>query len=265
VIRGLLLDVHGVLYTHPRAIPGSVEAVRSLARAEFPHLFLTNSTLHPKSWILASLRDAGFEIEPDRLMTAAEAAGDYLDREGFRRVGWLCQPDLREDLPGVDAVLPGAPEADRVDAVLVGDLGDGFTYAVLNRAFRWLLDGAALVAIARNRYYRGPEDRLVLDCGPFVSLLEDAAGVSARVIGKPSHAFFEAGLDRLGCPAGEAAMIGDDLHGDVIPAMEMGIQGIQVRTGKFREHDLREPKQPDDRVENLAEAVTRLLGDDASG
>ena len=40
-----------------------------------------------------------------------------------------------------------------VDAVLVGDLGEAFSYPVLNRAFRHLIGGADLSALQKNRYW----------------------------------------------------------------------------------------------------------------
>jgi phosphoglycolate phosphatase-like HAD superfamily hydrolase len=38
--------------------------------------------------------------------------------------------------------------------------------------------------------------------------------------------------------ASEAAMVGDDLHNDVLAAQAVGLTGVQVRTGKFAEDQL---------------------------
>jgi len=258
VIRGLLSDIHGVLYTHPRALPGSVDAVARLRAAGMPLVFVTNSTQFPKRHILGTLREAGVDLDPAQVLTSPEAAGAVLAAHGHRRVGWLCAPELAEDVPGVEPVRPGA--AGRVDAVLVGDLREGFTFPVLNQAFRWLHDGAALVALARARFYQGPEG-LLLDCGPFVALLEDAAQVAATVVGKPAPAFFAAALDRLGVPASDAAMIGDDLDFDVLPAMDLGLCGVLVKTGKYREDRYAAAARKPDRVAaDLAEAADWVLG-----
>jgi len=260
VTRALLSDVHGVLYIHPDPVPGSVAAVDRLERAGIPHLFLTNSTQRDKAWILRSLREGGFRIPPERLLTAAESAGAHLAERGLSRVGWLCAESLRSDIPQVTPVFPGPGPPERVDAVLVGDLEENFTFETLNRGFRWLMEGAELVALARTRYYRAA-DGLRLDCGPYVALLEEAAGVRAQVVGKPSPAFFRAALARLGAEPSAAAMVGDDLHGDVLPAMDLGLLGILVRTGKFRADHYREESRKADRlVADLAEAVELLLG-----
>ena len=259
-IDAVLCDVHGVLYVHPEAIPGSPEGVAKLRQSGKPFRFLTNSTQFPKSHIVASLRELGIDLQPHEVLTSPEAAGLVLQQRGLQKIGWLCAPALSEDLPAADPVLPGPGAGSRVDAVLVGDMGPRFTYEVLNQAFRWLRDGAVLVALARNRFYKSAEG-LVLDSGPFVRLLEDAAGTQAVVTGKPSPQFFEAGLRTLGSDPSRTMMVGDDLEFDVLAAMNLGIQGCLVRTGKFREGDLTaSSKQPDLVVENLAEAVESILG-----
>ncbi|MGH3016376.1 MAG: HAD-IA family hydrolase, partial [Gaiellaceae bacterium] len=110
-----------------------------------------------------------------------------------------------------------------------------------------------LVCLHRNRWWqtsRGP----LLDSGAFVAGLEYAAGVEAQLVGKPSHAFFEAALAELGASPSEAVMVGDDVEADVGGAKAAGLRAILVRTGKFRERTLAaaEPK-PDAVVDSVAE------------
>jgi ribonucleotide monophosphatase NagD (HAD superfamily) len=59
------------------------------------------------------------------------------------------------------------------------------------------------------------------------------------VVGKPSEAFFELALSDLGVEPSAAAMVGDDVEADVGGALDAGIRGILVRTGKYREEDVR--------------------------
>jgi HAD superfamily hydrolase (TIGR01458 family) len=117
--------------------------------------------------------------------------------------------------------------------VIVGDLGERFDYAALNRAFRLLMDGAELVALQKNRFWRTP-DGLSLDAGPFVAALEYATGQEAVVVGKPARAFFSTVLDDLGVPAADAVMVGDDVESDIGGALGAGLRAILVQTGKYR-------------------------------
>jgi ribonucleotide monophosphatase NagD (HAD superfamily) len=132
----------------------------------------------------------------------------------------------------------------------------------LQEAFGFLLDGAELVALSRDRYWlKG--NRLVLDAGPFVAALEYASSRTAKVTGKPTKQFYDAAVKSLGLPPetspGDIAMIGDDVWSDVRGAQEAGYQGWLVRTGKFRGEQLSESGVVPDRVlASVAEMVEVL-------
>ncbi len=226
--KGLLVDLDGTLYVGERPITGAVEAMRRIADAGIPFRYVTNTTRKPRGAVAAALRDMGFPLggtgAGPPVHTPAVAAAHLL-RD--RRVHALVAEPLLEDLRGV-VLTTREPEY-----VLVGDLGDGFTYERLDAAFGYLMDGAQLVALQKNRYWQR-EDGLSLDAGPFVAALEYASGKSATVVGKPEKAFFEAALLELGLQAREVAMVGDDAESDVSGARAAGLMGVQVETGKFR-------------------------------
>jgi HAD superfamily hydrolase (TIGR01458 family) len=122
------------------------------------------------------------------------------------------------------------------------------------------MDGAALIALQKNRYWE-TAGGLSLDAGPFVAALEYAIGRQAEVVGKPSPAFFELALGELRLPAERAAMVGDDVEADVGGAMEAGLAGILVRTGKYREDLVKEsgiePTATVDSVADVPELLSR--------
>jgi ribonucleotide monophosphatase NagD (HAD superfamily) len=57
-------------------------------------------------------------------------------------------------------------------------------------------------------------------------------------VGKPAPAGFLAASSRLGVDADEMYMVGDDLNNDVLAAQVVGMTGVLVRTGKFRQDTL---------------------------
>ena len=75
------------------------------------------------------------------------------------------------------------------------------------------------------------------------------------VFGKPEPSFFKALVDGLGVPAGEVAMIGDDIVTDVGAAMTAGLVGVLVRTGKFQPQDLEGSVHPDLVVDSVADVA----------
>src|SRR5262249_5127155 len=179
-IRGVLMDLDGVLYVGRRLLPGAVEAMARLRAADVPVCCITNTTRRSRQRIRARLAAMGLSIADDQLLTPARAARDYLAAERLTPY-LLIHPGLAEDFAGI--------AADGTGAVVVGDAGEGFTYAALNHAFRLLMMGASLLALATNRYFRDA-DGLSLDAGPFVAALEHAASVQARLFGEPSAAVF---------------------------------------------------------------------------
>jgi HAD superfamily hydrolase (TIGR01458 family) len=249
----VLLDLDGVLYVEDEPIMGAVEAVAALRGRGLQLRFVTNTTSRPRGDILARLERLGIDVAEPELVTPARLAVEHCVAAGRRRALLLMRDDVKHDLAGLEAVT------DHADAVVVGDLGEGFDYAVLNLAFRELLDGAALVALQKNRYWRTP-DGLSLDVGPFVAALEYATGREAVVVGKPAGAFFTTVLAGLGVRPGDAVMVGDDVESDVGGALRAGVAGVLVRTGKYRpEVVAASGVEPTATVDSIAD-VPALLG-----
>ncbi len=234
-VSGVLIDLGGVVYVGEAAIPGAVEAVARLRRGGMAVRFLTHPTRRPLRALGSDLGRLGLAVQPGELFTPALAARHVL---AGRAAHLLVHPDLREDFPRETFEETAGAKA---GAVVVGDAGEGFSYAALNAAFRALEDGAELIALAANRSFRDADGGLSLDAGPFVAALEFASRKEARVIGKPAEAFFQGALDSLGVTAGQGtcmtAMVGDDVESDVGGAMAAGLVGVLVRTGKYRDGD----------------------------
>lgn len=247
--KAVLIDLAGVLHTGDEALPGAVLALARLRASGLALRFLTNTTRTPSNILFAKLQRMGFTLAAGEIQTAALAARTLVRRRRLKPL-WLVHPDIAAEM-GDSAVDP--------DVVVLGDMGEHFTYPVLNRAFRLLMDGLPLMAMARNRYFM-EADGLSLDMGAFVAGLEYSAGISAEVTGKPAAPFFEAALAELGVAAADAVLIGDDLADDIGGAQAAGIPGILVRTGKFRPGDDAHPEiRPAAVVDDFTAAVNAII------
>lgn len=248
--KAVLIDLAGVLHTGDDALPGAVAALAKLRSSGLALRFLTNTTRTPGSVLHTKLCGMGFSLDADEIQTAALAARTLVRARGLHP-HWLVHPNIAEEM--------GASDSDP-NVVVLGDMGDYFTYAGLNHAFRLLLRGVPLLAMARNRYFM-ETDGMSLDMGAFVAGLEYSAGVTAEITGKPAPAFFAAALAELGVAADAAVLIGDDLTDDIGGAQDAGIAGILVRTGKFRPGDDENPAiRPALVSADFAAAVDVLLG-----
>lgn len=238
--HAFLLDLDGTLYSVDGPIPGAREALGRLRQRGIPYRLVTNTTSRSRDLLVQRLRDYGFEVSEQEVFTATVAAAQVVRDAGYGCVApFVPQPSLA-DLHGLELLggTSGRPAAGVPQAVLVGDLGERWTYALMQEAFEYLMAGATLIALSRDRYWRQGA-RLALDAGPFVAGLEFAVGTSAVVAGKPSPTFFMAALRSMGVASPDvAAMVGDDLWADVEGAQRAGLQGWLVRTGKYQESAL---------------------------
>jgi phospholysine phosphohistidine inorganic pyrophosphate phosphatase len=243
-----LLDLDGTLYAGGAAVPGAPETLQRLRRAGVPFRLVTNTTSRSRAMLVERLRGYGFAVEAEEIFTATLAGAALARHAGHQVLAPFLPAPALEDLAGFELVGGLASGRGTPQAVILGDLGEGWTYRLLQEAFEYVMGGAAIIALSRDRYWQR-DDRLTLDAGPFVRALEYATGVEAHVAGKPSPAFYAAALASLHLAASAgAAMVGDDLWSDVEGAQLAGLQGWLVRTGKFREDTLRDSGITPDRV-----------------
>jgi HAD superfamily hydrolase (TIGR01458 family) len=254
-VDGLLIDIDGVLSISWEPIDGAVETLGWLREQGIPFRLITNTTTHTREALAGTLRDAGFSVGPTDIVTAVAATAAHLrTNHAGARVFLLSDGDARADLEDVTLVDSDEP----ADVAVIGGAGDGFTYAALNHIFGLLNDGATLVGMHRNMYWRTAEG-LQLDGGAFIAALEEATGSKATICGKPAPAYFEAALGMLDVQATRAAMVGDDVANDVLGAQSIGIIGVLVRTGKFRPADLeRDDGVPDHVIDSFADLPALL-------
>ncbi|MEX0832865.1 MAG: TIGR01458 family HAD-type hydrolase [Actinomycetota bacterium] len=251
-IEGVLLDVDGVLVHSWQAIPGAVDATDWMRGEGIPFRCVTNTTQLGRAGLTAMLREAGFDVVPEEVITASVATGAYLRKHHpGARCFLLAGDDAKPDLAGVEFTDGEA------EVVVMGDAEEAFSYENMNKAFRMLMNGAKLVAMHKNLYWNTDEG-LTLDVGAFVAGLEAASGAEAVVVGKPSPDFFLSALESIGQPPGKVAMVGDDIVSDVLAAEAAGMTGVLVKTGKFRPKDLEREMRPRHVIDSIAD-LPKLL------
>ena len=249
---GCIIDLDGTVYVGREPVPGVQAAIDSMRRAGVPLCFATNTTRKPRSELVSLLASMGIEVDSTELFTAPVAAARWLAGVGATRVSLLLEEPTFEEFKEftVDEETP--------EYVVVGDLGEGWTYTRLNRAFRALQRGGLLVAIQKNRFW-DPGGGLCLDAGPFVAALEYASGKDAVLVGKPSTAFFVSAAEYLGVPLGRVAVVGDSVTNDVDGGQRAGCLGVAVRTGTFRKEHLEGLRRPPSAVlDSLADLPSWL-------
>jgi len=248
---GILLDIDGVLYVGDEPIEGAHHALRELREMAAGVRLVTNTTSRSRREVYDHLSQLGFEISVEEVLTPAAMALSHCDERGYESVELIVSDGLREDLARFD----GRGGGERVQAVILGDVGKRFDSELLNHAFRLIMDGAELVTLQHNRYWRR-SDGLALDVGAYAAALEYATRREAVVVGKPAEAFFQSAILDMGLET--AVMVGDDVEADVGGAMAAGLAGILVRTGKYRQDALPPEVTPTAIADSIADVPALL-------
>src|SRR6266571_7581305 len=232
---GILLDIDGVLHVSMQPIAGAAETLHWLDQHGYRTCFVTNTTTLARATLAQRLRNIGLPIAEQQLITAPVATANYIRQYYPGKRCWvLTKGDTLADFAGIELVESdawGASGASDADVVVIGGAEELLTYETMNHAFRMLMNGADLLAMHTNLYWR-VSDGLRLDSGPFVYALELATGKRAKVLGKPDPAFFEQALLSIGVAANEAVMVGDDIENDIGGAQRAGLRAVLVCTGK---------------------------------
>ena len=104
-VRGLLLDLDGVLVLAGEAVPGAPEALAELDRRAFPYLVVTNTSLVSRRSLARWGRSIGFTTPPDRFQSALSASAELVRREyGDRAAFVIASDDALAEFAGLNVV-----------------------------------------------------------------------------------------------------------------------------------------------------------------
>ena len=247
-IKGLLLDLEGVVYEGNKLVNGALDTINKLLSYNFKIKYLTNTTVTPRKQILKKLLKFKLSIIETDIFTPPIAAGIFLKKNKISKIFLLTNQLLQEDFKEfiIDKVKP--------EAIILGDLYKGFNWEKLNEVFRLIHNNDILiVALHKNKYCKR-ENKIGLDLGPFVAALEYATSKKSILIGKPEQNFFNLAIEDMRLRKEEVLMIGDDIFADIGGAKNNSIPAIQVRTGKFQKKDeTNSHLQPDYRINSIVD------------
>lgn len=245
---GVLFDLDGVIFQGDSLIPGAKDVTLKLQAARIPYRFITNTTRMTKNNLVNMLGKMDFSVTAEEIFAAPHAAVEYCKLKGYKHISLIVPDEKMEEDFSFFHLVDEKPEA-----IVVGDMGKLFTFDLLNRLFLNIINGAELIAMHKNRYWKSASG-LTLDLGAFISALEYAAGKSAVIVGKPDPNLFKFAIYDWGLPENSIYVVGDDLDGDIGGAHNAGMKSVLVKTGKFKEENLeRSEIKPDHIINSVAD------------
>lgn len=245
-----VFDLDGVVWLAGHAIPGSADAIGRLRRNGERVAFVTNNSGPTVKEYLDRLHDAGVEVEPDELVTSAQAAASLL--QPGTRAAWIGGEGVREALEsrGVELV----PAVEEPAAVVVGR-SLTLDFAHLAQAASALRSGARFIATNTDATYPTPEGPEP-GAGALVAYLEVGSGQKAVAAGKPEAAMAELVRTSVGQPD---IVVGDRAETDGLFAERVGAAFALVLTGVTSRGDLPVTPTPNVVADDLAAVVGRHL------
>ena len=234
--RGFVFDMDGTLVLGDRTshglrpLPGALEITQWAARCGRPFVVFTNGTNRTPAAYARTMRDLGFPLPDEAMLTPASSAVRVLLRAGRQRVMLLGGPALAEPLreAGLEVVAPVAGAS--ADAVLAGWFPE-FTMPALEAACQAVWDGAELYSCSQTPFFAVAGGRALGTSRAISAMIRSLTGCGLQVVGKPSLDALRTAADRLGFPAAQLAVVGDDPHLEVPMAHRGRALAIAVGTG----------------------------------
>jgi HAD superfamily hydrolase (TIGR01458 family) len=222
----VLIDFDGIIRIGKQPATDAKQFLQFLSEQKIPTFIISNSTLNTaddlKQFLIENKMDFGIQA-----MTSVNAAINYV-KNNYKGVSVFCDEEIKENFK--EFIDDNEPEA-----VVIGDLGDKWNYETLNDIFRKVYNGADLLAMQKNKFWKPDGINLCLDAGAFISAIEYATGKEAVLIGKPSPIYFYSAIELLGFSKDSTfIMIGDDIETDIQGAKDLGGTSILVYSGKTK-------------------------------
>jgi HAD superfamily hydrolase (TIGR01450 family) len=223
-----LLDLDGVVYIGPAAVPGAPARLTEAAAAGMQLAYVTNNAARPPREVAEHLTELGIPAAPADVVTSAQAAARVLEEQlgPGASVFVIGGPGLLEALVEV-GLRPVQSTAEEPAAVVSG----------YYRELRWgtVSEGAILVRsglpwVAANLDYSVPTPS---GPGPGNGVLVEAVARFAErepvVAGKPQPPLFQETQRRVG--GDRPLVVGDRLDTDIEGATNAGLDSLLVLTG----------------------------------
>ena len=223
-----MLDLDGVVYIGPDAVPGAAGHLGEAASAGMQLAYVTNNASRPPSAVAEHLRQLDISVEDGDVVTSAQAAA--------RLVSEKVAPGSSVYVIGGEGLFEALAD---LGMRPVQDPGDDPVAVVsgYHPDLRWrtVIDGAILVReglpwVASNTDLTVPTRR---GPGPgngvLVRAVAEFAQVEPVVAGKPEPPLFEETLRRVG--GKRPLVVGDRLDTDIEGAVRTGYDSLLVMTG----------------------------------
>jgi len=267
-IRGLIIDMDGVLWHGDQAQDGLTEFFQTLRQLNITFVLATNNAGSTAEEYVYKLKKMGVEIHLNEILTSGMATALYLSKHyhpEHTRAFVIGGPGARQPLIDKGFTLTGLYETGpehRAHLVICG----------LDRELSWDKLATATLNIRAGAYFVGTngdtslptEHGITHGNGAILAAIHAATGVLPTIIGKPEPIIYQQAMELLGVDMDYTVAIGDRLDTDILGALRTGIRSILVLSGITKPEDLRLVDYAPDWIAPDIREITRMLRMQAS-
>ena len=234
--RAFVFDMDGTLVLGDKTnhglnpLPGALEITRWLSDRRVPFVLFTNGTAHTPQQYVGMLRDVGFPLPDNGVMTPASSAADLFRRRGYRRILTLGGEGLERPLRDAGRVIVRPKGKPVADAILVGWFRE-FTMGALEAACFAAWNGAKVYSCSQSLFFATAEGKSLGTSRAISAMIKDVTGARIHVIGKPALEALRCAARQLGARTTELTVVGDDPSLEISMALRGGALAVAVNTG----------------------------------
>jgi len=230
-LKGLILDMDGVLWHDTQAIGNLPALIRSISDLGLRYVFATNNATKTIGEYQEKLLGFGLEVSPEQIITSAGTTALYLQN---RYPQGTCiyvvgSDSLKQILQHQGFAISSVEDFQSAQIVVVG-MDVSMTYEKIRNAALLLRNGADFIATNADATFPTPQG-LFPGAGTMVAAIATASGKDPLIIGKPSTAMYEHAYHVLKLDPREVMGVGDRLETDIAGAQRAGCLAGLVLSG----------------------------------
>ena len=245
-IRGLIIDMDGVLWHGDQAMPGLEIFFQTLRDLQIRFILATNNASLTTAQYVAKLARMGVTVSKDEILTSGIATAIYLTNHedpATTRVYVLGedgakQPLLDRGFTLTDLYQLNTPSTPNQGAnIVVCGKDQTLTWDKLATATLNIRAGAKFIGTNADTTLP-TEYGITHGNGAILAAIQVATGVEPIIIGKPEPIIYQQAMALLNTDPSETVAIGDRLETDILGAVRTGIRSLMVLTGVSSQSDL---------------------------
>ena len=257
-IRGLILDMDGVLWADPAPIGNLPNIFARFKELGLSVAMATNNSTGTVDQFVERLSSFGVQVEPWQVITSSLAVANMMSKQlpYGAPVFAIGESGLQQALKTANFELLSVEDAEKAEAVVIG-LDRQINFAKMREATLLVRNGKPFFATNPDRTFPTPRGQIP-GAGAWISVIVTAADKQPVYAGKPFPYMLQLALERIGTAKEETLVVGDRLETDIAGGQALGAPTALVLTGVS---NLAQAQAWMPRIDIVAESLSALIGE----